>query len=89
MLDNRIRELKEEYRMYVNKWDKKRGKEIKEGHARNMRCITKKELHLCILIRLLLASSTITFLDNLEAVDGFQKLVDPVDKKSYQNEEKK
>lgn len=74
-LNVRIRELKDTYRGYVNNiggWSKQ--------YCTVRRSVVKKELNICMLVKFLLEKADVEQLTDPDAIDGFQKLVEPVNR---------
>lgn len=72
----RIRELERRYKIYATGKNLK-GKELIPATAALKRCETKRNLQILILIECLLLTSQAVFIEDENALEGFDKLVEP------------
>lgn len=72
----RIKELERRYKIYAQGLNLK-GQELIPGTAALKRCETKRSIQILMLIETLLITSHAVFIDNEDAIEGFDKLVEP------------
>lgn len=72
----RIKELERRYKIYVQGLNLK-GAELIPGTAALKRCETKRSIQILTLIEYLLLTSNSVFIEDEDALEGFEKLVNP------------
>lgn len=72
----RMKELKRRYAIYVQGLGLD-GKELIPATAALKRCETKRNLQILMLVEHLLITSQAVFIDDDDAIEGFDKLVNP------------
>lgn len=72
----RIQELERRYHIYVTGKNLK-GQELIPATAALKRCETKRDIQILVLIQYLLQTSKAVFIEDEDAIEAFDKLVEP------------